>query len=175
LSFIIGLIYLIILFIAGCSENTEQTIDVSNERLADRIMYDAEFEFTEKGEATAILKAERLLFFDKENKVFGYNIVVDFFDKNQKKAGQLEADSGMVVQSTRQATVYGNVYLITNDNTELWSDSLSYYPDIERIKTGAPVVIERENDHISGVGLNSDLNFEDIRIESNVSGKLSDY
>ncbi len=135
-------------------------------------MHNAAMEFSEEGLLTAKLNSEKLLFFDDQHIIWGFNINVDFFDKMGEPAGVLTADSGWVKSETRQITVYGRVKVDMEDGTRLWADSLSYYPDINRIKTESDVQIERRGEFISGNSLDSDMNFEDIKISGNVSGRL---
>jgi len=155
-----------------CSGRIENGSKPTREETADRIMHNAEIEFTEEGKATGKLSAEKLLFFDKEHRTFGYDITVDFFNNKGDIAGQLTSDSGWVENTTRRTTVYGNVYLTMQDGTQLWTDSLAYYPKAGRIRTGTYVRIERGGEHIAGTGFDSDLDFTDIRIEQDVSGRL---
>jgi len=141
---------------------------------ADRIMHNADMEFTEEGLVTAKLFAEKLLFFDDKHIIWGFDIKVDFYDKDGKQAGILTADSGWVQNETRNVTVYGRVYVTSEDGTRLWADSLSYNHDVGRIKTETSVQIERGGEYISGNSFDSDLDFEDMRIRGNVTGRLSD-
>lgn len=136
-------------------------------------MHNASMEFTEEGLVTATLNAQKLLFFDDKHIIWGYDINVDFFDQKGQLAGVLVADSGWVKSETQEVTVYGNVKVSMDDGTLLWADSLSYYPEIQRIKTESDVQVERQGEYISGNSFDSDLNFEDIRIKGNVSGRLS--
>ena len=160
------------LFIFGCGGKNDIQPGITKEDSADRIMFNAKVDFTEQGKKTGELKAEKLLFFDKEERTFGYKISVDFYNKNGETNARIVADSGWVENESRRLTVFGNVHLRTESGTELWSDSLAFFPEDERVRTNAGVKIDRNGEYISGVGLDSDLEFKDIRIEQNVSGKL---
>ena len=162
------------LFFTGCSENTAETRNSAGENDADRIMHDASIDFTSEGKPSGKLRAKKLLFFDDEHRVFGYDVEVDFFDKDGEHAARLVADSGWVDNRTRNVTVYGEVYLVTEEDTELWADSLSYYAEIEKIMTDSPVEIRRGDEYLSGVGLISDQEFENIRIKGDVSGRFQE-
>lgn len=174
LYFRLSVALLFVLAFAGCEKAEQPTLHQSLEDQADRIMHNASMEFTEEGLLTAKLNSEKLLFFDDRHIIWGYEIHVDFFDRDGRLAGILLADSGWVKSETREVTVYGNVKVDMDDGTRLWADSLSYYPGVERIKTQSDVRIERRGENISGNSFDSDLNFEDIRISGNVSGRLRD-
>ena len=168
------LLLVIGVFISGCTR-TEETQDAASlEDNADRIMHNAEIEFSDEGLLTAKLHARKLLFFDKEHRIFGYEIDVDFFDSEGREAGKLTADSGWVDNETRKVTVYGRVHVIVEDGTQLWADSLSYNPANERIKTESDVRINRGGEYLTGNSFDSDFKLEDIHISGNVSGRLSD-
>lgn len=160
------------LFFFGCGRQNIKSTANPREESADRIMFDAKIDFSEEGRPTGKLNAEKLLFFEKDGKTFGYRLKVDFFGSDGKNAARLVADSGLVMNETQRLTVYGNVHLITENGVELWSESLAYFPDIQRIKTEAGIKIDRRGEFITGRGLDSDLELKDIRIERNVTGRL---
>lgn len=156
----------------ACDQPEERHLQQTLEDQADRIMHNASIEFTEEGLITAKLNAEKLLFFDDKHIIWGFEIAVDFFNRNGELAGVLTADSGWVKSETQDVTVYGNVNVNMDDGTRLWADSLSYYPETQRIKTESDVQVERRGEFITGNSFDSDLNFEDIRIKGNVTGRL---
>jgi LPS export ABC transporter protein LptC len=162
---------IVILFV-GCSGSTEEVSDPTKSAHADRVMFNADIDFVEEGNPSGRLKADSLLFFDDEKRTFGYNIDVDFFDKDGNFAGKLFADSGWIENQTQQITVYGEVFLSTEDGVKLWTDSLAYFPKTRRVMTSSGVRIDKNGEFISGQGLDSDLDFTDIKITENVTGRL---
>ncbi len=160
------------LLLLNCSEKAEDTDGLRREDTADRIMHNAEIEFSQEGRPTGKIKAKKMLFFDKEHRTFAYDLTIDFYNTDGSESGQLTADSGWVENKTRRVNVYGDVHLYLDDGTEVWAESLAYYPSVDRVRTGSKVRIERGKEYITGVGMDSDLNFTDIRIEQNVSGRL---
>lgn len=156
----------------GCSSNSQESSSPSNTRVADRVMFNADIELTQAGKLSGQLSADSLLFFDKEDRILGFGIEVDFFDEKGEFSGNLSADSGWIENRSQRITVYGNVFFSGAEGVQLWTDSLAYYPEITRIRTMAGVKIDRNGEFIFGGGLDSDLAFKDIRITQNVSGRL---
>ncbi|MCK5832157.1 LPS export ABC transporter periplasmic protein LptC [bacterium] len=156
----------------GCSPNYQESSDPVKSQSADRIMHNADIEISQAGKPSGHLKADSLLFFDKEDRIFGYNITVDFFDTDGELSGNLSADSGWIENKNQRITVYSNVYVVTREDVRMWTDSLAYYPELSRIRTSAGVKIDKDGEYITGEGLDSDLEFTDIRITNNVSGRL---
>lgn len=169
-----SLIFFIIFGIfSACSPNNLESAEGAKSRTADRLMFDAEIAISQAGKPSGSLKADSLLFFDKEDKIFGYGIEVEFFEEGGRHTGSLSADSGWIDNRTQRITVWGEVFFAGNEGVRLWTDSLAYYPELSRIRTSAGVKIEKQGEFITGGGLDSDLEFKDIRITQNVSGRLS--
>ena len=169
---LLGFSILTIGVLSSCSDKTEDTTEPTSSNPADRIMHNADIEFVQKGNPSGHLKADSLLFFDSEKRTVGYNIAVDFYDEDGKATGKLFADSGWIQNRTQRITVYGDVFISTEDGVKLWTDSLAYFPKTKRVMTSGGVRIDKNGEYITGRGLDSDLDFSDIRITENVSGRL---
>lgn len=83
------------------------------------------------------------------------------------------ADSGQVPDGTQYLSAYGRVQVRNADGVRVFSDSLRYVRDDDRIRTDAEVEIHRGQDVIRGRGLESDPALEEISIREQVTGQVT--
>ena len=154
-------------FISGCKE------EKINEYLGDdppKITID-EFALTETDNGKKIYKlnAEHARVYDEVIKVDSVNIV--FYDKEEVEFSVLHAPGGILNTKTRNVLVGDSVEVFTSDSTKLYTDSLFWKNDSQRIITDCRVlIIKKDSTVIEGRGLRADPYLNKIEILGDAKG-----
>ena len=126
----------------------------------------------------ATLEAEKLLSYREKGLSWGWNITLTFYDSTGNTTGHLVADSGFVRQNTNYTELFGSIVFTTSaEPMTLWCSQLSWNPDSDIVKSDKPVRLKRsgssasKGEEIKAQGLESDLNFTNIRFIGEVKGK----
>ena len=77
---------------------------------------------------------------------------------------------GVIREQTGQLSIFGNVVVITEDNTKLETDYLFWNTTTDKIYTDAFVRITSEDGVLTGWGLEADQRLSSYQILSRVSG-----
>jgi LPS export ABC transporter protein LptC len=160
------LVFMLILFNA-CSEDKDQ------DQLADeppKITIE-EFSLTEtsKGKKIWILDAVQARVYDELIKVD--SVKIRFFDKEQIEFSVLHAPGGVLNTKTHNVLVGDSVAVYTNDSTKLYTDSLFWQNDSQRILTDCRVlIIKQDSTIIEGRGLRADPYLNKIEIIGDAQG-----
>ncbi|MBN1755042.1 LPS export ABC transporter periplasmic protein LptC [bacterium] len=163
------------IFVAGilsCNPEAENNLS-RTDKSPDQESQNTTVNFTNEGRKVAVLWAQHLSKFKDHNLVIGETIKVTFFDSLGNPSTFLTADSGQFEERDQEILVWGNVEVESVDKVFLWTNSLLWDPKLRLIKTDDPVKIKRGSDIIEGVGFVSDINFDNIRITKNISGRIS--
>lgn len=153
--------------LAGCQEDKLQ------DRLDDdqpKIIIDT-FSLTEtnKGKKVYTLDAVRARVYDEIIKVD--SVEIRFYDKEEVEFSVLCAPAGILNTKTRNILVGDSVVVLTNDSTKLYTDSLFWQNDSQKILTDCPVTIMKQDGTvIEGRGLRADPYLEKIEILGDAKG-----
>ena len=151
----------------GCQEEKLQ------ERLDDdqpKITIDT-FSLTEtnKGKKVYTLDAVRARVYDEIIKVD--SVEIRFYDREEVEFSVLYAPAGILNTKTRNILVGDSVVVLTNDSTKLYTDSLFWQNDSQKILTDCPVtIIKQDGTVIEGRGLRADPYLEKIEILGDAKG-----
>lgn len=159
--------------IAGCSEIDDQPRDLSTEKIPDSIIETANIVLMAEGNRDAVINAERLIVYDKEDSTLAYDLKVDFYDENGEYRSTLKSNEGLVRQKRQQLTVWGDV-VVTSESSRLETQSLNWDPIRKLITTDDFVTLHKDGDIITGYGMEADNMLEHVRILRDVKGKISD-
>lgn len=160
--FFIGLIVM-----AGCKE------DGATESLGDdppKITID-EFSLTETDNGKKIyrLDAEHARVYDEIIKVD--SVRIKFYDKEEVEFSVLHAPAGILNTKTRNVLVGDSVAVLTSDSTKLFTDSLFWKNDSQKIITDCRVtIIKGDSTVIEGRGLRADPYLNKIEILGDAKG-----
>jgi len=128
---------------------------------------------TSNGKRQAVIVADTLYIFEKEDSTTADNIKIDFYSEQGEYQSTLTAKHGLVRQKAEAFSVWGDV-VAKNDSTRLETQSLHWSSQKNLIMTDDFVRLERRGDIISGYGMETDNKLEHVRILRDVSGRISD-
>lgn len=166
-KFILLICFLIVICLANCKEED------NGERLGDEIPKIILEKFslieTKKGRKLWKLEAEMARVYDELIKVD--SVKMRFYNKEQVEFSVLYAPGGILNTKTYNVLVGDSVVVLTNDSTKLFTDSLFWQNDSEKILTDCPVkIIKKDGVVIEGKGLRADPYLEKIEIISETKG-----
>jgi LPS export ABC transporter protein LptC len=128
----------------------------------------------DKGRITTEIYSEEIHKFEDLDSTMGYQLDIDFFDTTGQVMSQVVGDSGVIRENSGQLSIYGNVVVITEDNTKLETDYLFWNTTTDKIYTDAFVKITTEDGVLTGWGLEGDQKLSSYQILSKVSGSAKD-
>lgn len=118
--------------------------------------WSATITFTDSGKVSGILRAGHIaIYADRKYTLLDSNIVVDFFDDQQRHTSVLTARSGKVNDVTHDFEAHTDVMVVSDSGTTLRSDELYWTNAVRKIHTPAFVDITSPKEHIQGHGLES--------------------
>lgn len=126
---------------------------------------------TSAGFREAVIYAETLMVFEKEDSTLAKGVRIDFYDEKGKYQSTLTAQNGLVRQKLQKFAVWGNV-VVVNDSSRLETESLYWNPKSKLITTDDFVRLERNGDVVTGYGLEADNRLQSVRILRDVKGKV---
>lgn len=124
---------------------------------------------TKTGKKLWILDAPQAKVYDELVQVD--NVKIRFFDKDQIEFSILHAPGGILNKKTHNILVGDSVFVVTNDSTKLFTDSLFWLNDSQRIITNRPVkIVKQDSIVIEGQGLRADPYLNKIEIIGETKG-----
>ncbi len=167
-----------LMILGGCSSKEKVSSDTdSTERaeiLPDSELRGAVIYLYEKDKVTTEIHAARLLKFEAKDSTMAYVLDMDFFDSSGQVTAELVGDSGIIRELNNQLYVYGNVVVVTADQSRLETDYLYWNTNKDKIETDAFVRITKKDDVITGWGMEADPGLTRIKVLNRVSGTVHD-
>jgi LPS export ABC transporter protein LptC len=142
-------------------------------RIPDSVLERATITMTSDGKRQAVMVADTLYVFEKEDSTLAANIKVDFYNDQGEYQSTLTAKHGLVRQKQETFLVWGDV-VAQNDTTRLETQSMRWSSQRNLITTEDYVRLERRGDVVAGYGMEADNKLENVRILRDVSGRISD-
>ena len=168
LIFALGLIVTV-----SCSNLDEKRKEQSTVKFPDSIIEKANIVLTSEGKREAVIDADTLIVFDKEDSTIAKNVKVDFYDENGIYRSTMTARDGLVRQKQQYITAWGDV-VVASDSSRLLTQSLKWDPLRKLILTDDFVELHRGRDVVTGYGMEADNKLENVRILRDVKGKISE-
>jgi LPS export ABC transporter protein LptC len=113
--------------------------------------------FTKDGKRKAVLNAGYVAKYSKKKEtVLKEDIRVDFFDEDGNLKSYLTANEGKVFDETKNMMAIGNVIVISQNGTHLYTEELHWDNESERIRSDIPVKITTSSDTLYGDSFSSD-------------------
>ena len=157
----------------SCSQTEKPSGQAPAGRIPDSVLQNATITISSDGKKQAVIVADTLYIFEKEDSTTAYNIKIDFYNNQGIYQSTLIAKHGLVHQKSETFTVWGDV-IAKNDSTRLDTQSLNWSSQKNLIWTDDFVKLRRHGDIISGYGMEADSKLEHVRILRDVSGKITD-
>jgi len=168
-------ITLTIFFLLGCSgEQKETATPIIEEDYPDQESWDATILITREGQTIGYLKAGHIQKFTKKNLTLLLDsIKVDFYDEEGQHTSILTSLGGKVFDLTQDMLAYGNVVVISDSGMTLYTDTLKWNNEEQKIISEIPIkVTTEEGDTLYGDSFKSDPNLKNREI-TNPRGKSS--
>lgn len=124
---------------------------------------------TKAGDKLWTLDAEQARVYDEIIKVD--SVKIRFYDKDQIEFSILYAPGGILNRKTHNILVGDSVAVFTNDSTKLFTDSLFWQNDSQKILTDCYVkIIKQDGTVIEGKGLRADPYLKKIEVIGETKG-----
>jgi len=172
------LVLLGIVALAGCSSkqsaSTDQSTPADSTSLPDSEVSGAKIYLYDRGQVTTEIVAEKIVKFQSIDSTMAYTLDIDIYDSTGQVTTQAISDSGIIRENSGKLYLFGNVVVITEDKSKLETDSLYWDSKTNKIQTDAFVKITKDEDVITGWGMEADQRLNRIRILNQVSGTITD-
>ncbi len=165
----------LLFFLSGCQqEEPARTTEDSFANMPEQVIENMEVTFTEGGRRTGVLRADSVAIYEDGRVKEGRRIQVDFYDREGEHVSVLTALEGRYDSEAEEVHARGDVVVVSDDGARLQTDELSWKKETNRITTQAHVTITRGRDEVSGYGLSTDPQLEDLHILRDVKGRIED-
>lgn len=160
-------IFLLGVVINSCQE--EKTEAIHDQEIPRIIVEQFSLIETKHGEKLWILDADIARVYNELIRV--EKVKITFFNKEQVEFSVLHAPGGLLNTKTHNVLVGDSVAVFTDDSTKLFTDSLFWQNDSEKIITNCPVrIVKKDSTVIEGTGLRADPYLEKIEILGTAKG-----
>ena len=154
------------LLAVACINTTEEPPPSGLETVdADEIVYGVSANMSREGIREAILSADSMFSWrdSAHARVMGLSLVV--FDERGGRRATITADEGRLNRIGNELTASGNAVLsIPEQGREIHTEELHFSLEVERVWTDVPVVMHEGGCVFEGDRLQSDMDFDDVRI-----------
>lgn len=159
---------IIILFIAGCSnDNVKPIIDTSLKggELPSQESWNTTIVFSDSGKTKAILHTGHLRVFDQaEETLFDHGLKVDFYNENMVKTSTITSKRGKVNDATKDLYAIDSVVAVSDSGTVVKTEELEFRNRDQMIVSDKYVTIVSPKETIQGYGFESDRNLRNYVI-----------
>ncbi len=143
---------------AGCEEKIKPPISTGlGFDVPAQESWDAKITFTDSGKVSGILRAGHIATYtDRKYTVLDSDIIVDFFDDEERHTSVLTAKRGQVNDVTHDFEAHGNVVVTSDSGSTLRTEDLFWTDATRKIHTPAYVEITSPKEQLQGHGFESD-------------------
>ncbi len=157
--------------LASCGPGPGERSNAAD-RLPDEIIRGFVTEETDSGRVQWRLSAPAAIRYHARNEFIMEKPRIEFFDRNGELRTVLEADSGRYDQATRDLLAWGNVVVTASRGDVLETDSLRYVNERDVVETDSWVRLTRENDVVTGYGLECDRDLTEVHIRRDMRARI---
>jgi LPS export ABC transporter protein LptC len=157
-------------FLASCANDAKVqpavVPTVIPEEEPSQTSFDTKIRFTNEGLSRAILGAGRIRVYDKRRQtVLDSSVQVDFFDREGKHSSVLTAGWANINDQTKFMVAYDSVKIVSDSGTTVYTDSLTWNNETQRINSPANVkIVEKSGRVTTGRGFESDQSLTNYKI-----------
>lgn len=162
--------YLALLLLVACGQDPKLqpgiTGIINPEEQPTQVSYNTTLHFSSEGKQRATLLAGRIRVYDRRKQtVLDSSVRVDFFDKQGKHSSALTARWANINDVTRMMVAYDSVKIVSDSGTTVYTDSLTWDNQTQRISSPAFVRIVEKNGRVTtGHGFESDQTLSNYKI-----------
>jgi LPS export ABC transporter protein LptC len=165
--------FLTLLLIFACGKEESKAPAISG-NVPDQVIENSTITFSEEGIRSAVIWAKYVEVYEKLDLKKAKQVRVDFYDKDGKHTSVLVADSGMIQERKRKFEALGNVVVTTDEGIKLQTETLRWDPEKAKIVTDDFVTITKDQNVITGYGLETDQQLKHFIIKKQVKGKIEE-
>ncbi len=172
---VITVLLALVIALAGCGEQEKYAAPNDTPPsviLPDAVLESATIYLYDRGKVTAEIQADSIVKYESIDSTVAFNLDVNSYDSLGAVETHVVGDSGIIREKTGELYIYGDVDVTTAEGSRLQTEYLYWDSDQELIKSDKFVRITKDQDVITGVGLESDEHLHRIRILEHVSGQL---
>jgi len=161
------------LALGGCHETSDEGAREGGQR-PDQEIDGFTLTQTSDGKRLWSLRADRALVYEEADRVETIDIRVDFYDESGDVRSTLTANEGLLLRRTNDMEAIGNVVVQASDGAVLSTEHLRWNEMSGRIETDLYVRVRRDDDVMTGVGLEADPDLTNIRVKSEFHAYVRD-
>ncbi len=160
------------LAITGCRENNEgPTATETDTQAPSEGMRGISLQNFHVGDTRWVLHADTASVYRQRKRVEADWVSIDFFDGDEH-VSTMTADRGILLQNTDDLEARGNVRVVADDGAVLRTEILFWSHSRSRIHTDEFVEITRDDNVLTGIGLEADPGLDRIELKENVTGTV---
>ena len=155
-----------LLFFLGCEADEVKKTGYSREGMPDAESWDATITLTNEGAKRAVIRAGHLEKYNEQKYIrLDQNVDADFFNEEEVFTTNLKSLAAEIDEEEDFLVAIGNVAVVTDSGVTLFTDTLSWDNQKEKIFTSDSVIFITENkDTLYGIGFESDIELNNWKI-----------
>ncbi len=161
------LIIMSLFLLLNCSNNETQseTTEIVRDDLPDQESWNAQLTITNEGKKVGVVNAGHIKkYSSKKLTLISEGVKVDFFNNMGEHTSVLTSKGGEVKDQSQNMIAYGNVVVVSDSGLTLFTDTLLWDNEKQKIISEIPVKITSDTDTLYGDSFISDPNLENYEI-----------
>ena len=156
----------VLIFQLACQSNELQRSGETRQGRPDAESWDAVITLTNKGAKRGVIRSGHLeKYNDKEFILLDQNVDADFFNEEEVFTTNLKSLIAEIDEEEDFLVAIGNVVVVTDSGVTLFTDTLSWDNQKEKVFTSDSVIfITEKKDTLYGIGFESDIELNNWKI-----------
>ena len=148
-----------IIFFVACGGNDSDKSLGRRSDFPDQESWNPVIVMTREAKKRAIVRSKHLAkYSDRQEIILNGNVDVDFFSDDEEHMSNLKSESAFVYEGNDNLLAIGNVIVKSDSGVTLFTDSLFWDNQSEKINSNDTVMLATElNDTLYGIGFESDI------------------
>ena len=158
--------FFLLIFLFACQSNELQKSGQTRQGRPDAESWDAVITLTNKGAKRGVIRSGHLeKYNDNEFILLDQNVDADFFNEEEVFTTNLKSLIAEIDEEEDFLVAIGNVVVVTDSGVTLFTDTLSWDNQKEKVFTSDSVIfITEKKDTLYGIGFESDIELNNWKI-----------
>ena len=158
--------FFLLIFLFACQSNELQRSGETRQGRPDAESWDAVITLTNKGAKRGVIRSGHLeKYNDNEFILLDQNVDADFFNEEEVFTTNLKSLVAEIDEEEDFLVAIGNVVVVTDSGVTLFTDTLSWDNQKEKVFTSDSVIfITEKKDTLYGIGFESDIELNNWKI-----------
>ena len=158
--------FFLLIFLLACKSNELQRSGETRQGRPDAESWDAVITLTNKGAKRGVIRSGHLeKYNDNEFILLDQNVDADFFNEEEVFTTNLKSLVAEIDEEEDFLVAIGNVVVVTDSGVTLFTDTLSWDNQKEKVFTSDSVIfITEKKDTLYGIGFESDIELNNWKI-----------